>query len=93
MVERLNREIKRRTCVAFLPYRPWIKWSKILDKGPSTDAEISRFHSAVKILGTEQMTVHPLHQPINHVTRSMCARKIIGLGKLWKIPPELLDLG
>ncbi len=37
------------------------------------------------------MTVHPLYKPVNHVARSMCARKVIGLGKLWKIIPELLD--
>ncbi len=39
------------------------------------------------------MTIHSLHQPVNHVARSMCARKIIDLGKLWNIIPELLDFG
>ena len=39
--------------MAFLLYRPWIEWGKILDKRPGTYAEVGRFHSAVKIFGTE----------------------------------------
>ena len=39
--------------MAFLLYRPWIEWGKILGKRLGTYVEIGRFHSAGKILGTE----------------------------------------
>jgi hypothetical protein len=59
-------------------YRPRIRRSKILDECPPSDAQFRCRQCTVKILGAEQMPVHPLHQPIKHIARSVCIGMIIG---------------
>ncbi len=43
----------KRTDMAFLLNRPWIKWREVLNKCPGTYAEIGRFYSTMKILCAE----------------------------------------
>ena len=63
-----------------------------MDKRPSSNTQFSCCHCSVKILSTEKMPVHPLHEPVQHITCSMCIGMIIGNFIVSNILTQLYDL-
>lgn len=60
-----------------LSYSSRVRGSEILDKRSSSDAQISSCHGSMKILGAEEMAIHPLHQSVEHFAGPMCVWMII----------------
>ncbi len=44
-----------------------IGWGKILDESPPSDTKLGSGNCSMKILGTEEVMVHPLQQAVYHI--------------------------
>ena len=48
---------------------------EVVDKRPSPDAQFRGVQTSVKVKRRDQVAVHSLHQPIDHVAGSVASRK------------------